>query len=297
MERLKVDINFEEDKDILDKMKQAYLNCPTAIKYVKSLGIPDEKIDDNITKIYDFVSDIDYCKNCPGIKKCKKNNPLLCSKITYEYGYVDRQLVPCKEFLKQLVFEKQFIIRDFDDSWLDTNIKDLDQTNPRKKAINQYAKFIKNDDKSWIFINGSINSGRSYLAATIAIDCARRNKGPLIFANCSKRFRELSDVYYKAKEKFQNELNKYCSCPILILDDFGNEFKNDLVRDAILFEIISARCNKNLFTIMTSDFSIDEIVELYSTTKPGTIRAKQIGKYLKATTKEEINLGDLPVYK
>jgi len=81
-----------------------------------------------------------------------------------------------------------------------------------------------------------------------------------------------------------------------VLDDFGNEFKNDLIRDAIIFPIISARANKKLLTIITSDFTISEIVTLYSTSKAGALRAKQIGSLIKSTAKEEISFGDLAIY-
>ena len=97
MEKLKIKNlpAYDTDEKLLEDMKKAYLACPQAIKYCNELGIPADKIDENIVKIYDFVSDINYCKKCPGVKKCAKNNPLLCTKIVYSHGEVDRQMVPC----------------------------------------------------------------------------------------------------------------------------------------------------------------------------------------------------------
>lgn len=296
MEKLKVDMVVDEDVDILEKMREAYLNCPTAIKYILELGIPEEKVNENITKVYDFVSDINYCKKCPGIKNCKKNNPLLCTKIVYEGGVVDRQLVPCTKFLNQVTYEKQYLIRDFDDEWLDTSLRDIDQTAQRKKALEKYVSFLKEGKNDWIYLTGGPNSGRSFLAAAFTTEAAKRKLGPICFINCSQRIRELYDLNFKDKEKFQRELDKLCLSKILVLDDFGNEFKNDFVRDAIIFQIISTRANKKLFTIVTSDFLINDIVTLYSTSKAGEVRAKQIGKLIKALSGKEISLGDLSIY-
>ena len=96
MEKLKVNLDYQSDESILLEMRKAYDNCPTAIKFCKDRGIPDEVINNDITKVYDFVSDLNYCKNCPGVKKCAKNNPLLCTNLVYTYGILERQLVPCK---------------------------------------------------------------------------------------------------------------------------------------------------------------------------------------------------------
>lgn len=297
MEKLKVNIHVDTDASIKEEMKKAYENCPQAIKYCNDLKIPQEKIEENIVKIYDFVSDINYCNKCPGIKKCNKTNPLLCTKIIYSYGEIDRQLVPCKELLKDIAYKRQFVIRDFDESWLDSSLRSVDKNKGRDIALLKYRQFIKEGDNHWIYLNGGKNTGRSYLAAAITCDAARRNKGPIVFLNSTLRLRELNDMGYgKNKSDFDKRLEYYSNVPILVFDDFGNEFKNDFVRDAILFPILSTRANKRLFTIFTSDFEIEEIETLYSNTKAGAIRAKQIARLIKSMAEEEINLGDLSIY-
>lgn len=296
MQKLKVNLVVEEDKNILDAMKEAYLNCPAAIKYCREIGISDELIDKNISRIFDFVCDINYCKKCPGIEKCEKNNPLLISKIIYQDNTVSSQLVPCKELLRQTKFESQFRYRDFKESWTSKKLKDLDETNQRKIALKKYVDFIKGKNSGWIYLTGGIGSGKSFFAAVICCDAARRELGPISFLNCNQRFRELVNEFYARNSDFQKLLDQYSTTPILVLDDFGNEFKNDIVRDAILYPILQNRINKNMLTIITSDFTIDEIKALYSTNKQGEIRAKQIARVLRNECGEEINLGDLKIY-
>ena len=299
MEKLKITNipSYEADQKLLEEMKQAYMACPQAIKYCNELGIPAEKIDESIVKIYDFVRDINYCSKCPGVKKCAKTNPLLCTKIIYSHGEVDRQMVPCKELLRDITFKKQFIVRDFQEDWLDSSLRSIDRTSGRNQAIVKYHDFIKNKQAHWIYLTGSKNSGRSYFAASLVVDAARKDRGPVCFIDSTLRLREVNDLGYgKKKEEFDKKLDLYSNVPILVFDDFGNEFKNDFVRDAILFPILSTRASKRLLTIFTSDFSISDIEALYSNTKAGAIRAKQVTKLIQSMCDEEISLGDISIY-
>ena len=133
MERLTTNYHFEEDKKLLEEMKNTFLACPAAVKYIHSLKIPEEKIDEEIVKIYDFVTDLNYCKKCPGIDKCAKETPRLVTKIIYEDGVVSREIVPCKEYLKVVKFRGQYIVRDFPDEWLNSELKRIDITKERKE--------------------------------------------------------------------------------------------------------------------------------------------------------------------
>lgn len=298
MEKLKVNLNYQSDDNILAEMKKAYENCPAAIKFCQDNGIPEDVIDNDITKVYDFVSDLNYCRNCPGTKKCNKQNPYLCTKIVYTSGILERQLVPCKEIIKRMKFERLFKVRDFPEEWLDISLtKDVDQTQKRTEAIKKYAEYLKKGQNPWIYLVGNKNSGRSYLAAAIVVDAAKKEKGPICFLDSSLRIRELNDLYLaKRKEDFQNRLDYYSNVPILVLDDFGNEFKNDFIRDAIIFQILSNRASKKLFTIFTSDFQIEEIQQLYDTSKAASIRAKQIASIISSYAGKEINIGNLSIY-
>ena len=81
--------------------------------------------------IYDICvkftpSFIKYCEKCPGVDKCQKSNPLFCTKITYKNGFVDREVSPCKKLFKRIQFQNQFLIRDFEDDYLDVKLKDVD---------------------------------------------------------------------------------------------------------------------------------------------------------------------------
>ena len=285
-----------EDEEILKQMKEAYLNCPKAIKFLQSLGVPEQIIDQNIVKVYDLVKDFNYCSHCPGIDKCNKENPLLITKLVYRFGVLDRELTPCKKMLGKVEVETKFRIRDFDDEWLNADLKNIDVTKPRKEVVKKYVDYINDRSDEWIYITGENNTGRSYLAATIAVDLAKQKKGPICFINSSLRFKELNDLSYSNKSKFQELLDLYSTCQVLIIDDFGSEYKTDFLRDAILMQIIVKRSGKKLFTIFTSDYTIKQMETLYSTSKIAQIQAERIFKIIRNECKKEISLGEVGVY-
>ena len=293
MEKIKVDLDIMSSDEILEEMYREYLTCPKAIKYLAALGLSDEQIRANIAKVYDFVSDIKYCEKCPGVDNCQKSNPLFCTKITYKNGFIDREVAPCKKLFKRIQFQNQFLIRDFGDEYLDSKLKDVDDIKEKNLVLEKYNKFIQDKINNWFYLTGSQNVGKSFLATVIAVDIAKRSLGPIIFANSTRRIGELVDYYYKDKERFKREIDRYCNVPVLILDDLGNEVVTEAARDAIIFQILSSRASKRLFTIITSDFVVDDLVQLYSTSKSGAIRAKQIGSIIKNIAGKEINLGDI----
>lgn len=297
MEKIKIDINIKNEQKDLDEMYDNFLCCNEAIKEIKRLGVPEEKVKQYIVKINDFVQDINYCKHCPGVKNCKKQNPLLVTNITYTKGVVERKLAPCPRILEQMEYERQFYFHDFDEKKMEADLRTIDKsTSARKNVLLKVRDYLLGNEINWLFLNGASNTGRSYLAAAIANEVAKKKKGPISFINASLRFKEINDYSYSNKSEFEKIIRTLSNCPLLIIDDFGNEFKNDFIRDGILFQILSNRSNHRLLTIFTSDFTFDEIITLYSTSKAGAIRANQIGKLIKENCKEEINLGKISVY-
>ena len=294
MERLIPTYRFEEDEKLLKEMKEAYLSCPAAVKYIRSLKIPDDLIDQEIVKINDMVMDLNYCKKCPGINACSKATPRLVTKIVYKDGVVSREIVPCKEYLKIVKFRNQFIVRDFPDDWLNSELRKIDKTTQRKEVVEKYLSFAKGESQQWIYIMGEGGTGRTFVAANITLDMAKNEKGPIAFIDAPYRFKEIASK--KDNDAFNELLERYQTVPVLVIDDLGNEYKSDFIRESILFPILNARAKAHLFTIITSDFNISDIAKMYLTNKASEPKCEQIKRLLKRTCGKEINLGDLGVY-
>ena len=311
MEKLKIgDFKIENDDSLIQQMRDSLANRPNIVKFCRQLGMTDEVINDNIIKIYDYVRDVNYCSKCPGLKKCAKENAYLITKITYANNIVETQLIPCKELLKRVSFERQFIVKDFPDEWLEAQVADYDtrnmqeesnKNNPIKKALTCLTLYELDKETRWVYMHGGNKTGKSYLAAVMAIDLAKKEikgKMPVCYIDSSKRIRELNDLSKKNQDEFKKKLDLYCTVPVLVIDGFGQEFRSDYIRDSIVSEIISSRSNKRLFTIFTSNFSLHEIEVLYScNNEAGAIIAKQMVRTIKSMCTKEIEFGDIPLFE
>ena len=294
MERLNQNFHFKEDERLLEEMKTVVFSNQTVLKYLRQNKIPDEVIDREIVKIYDFASDLNFCKKCPGITLCNKQTPRLCTRIVYEHGVISRELVPCKKYLEYIKFKAQFKTRDFPEEWLNSELKKIDRTTPRTEAIKKFQSYFKNESSEWLYLIGEAGTGRSFLAANIAIEIAKNEYGPVAFIDTPSRFKELHGT--KDPKKFADLIDLYSTVPVLVLDDFGNEYKSDFIRESILYPIISQRAKKHLYTIITSDYSINDIAQMYQTNQAAQPKVEQIKKLLKRMCGEEINQGETSVY-
>ena len=99
------------------------------------------------------------------------------------------------------------------------------------------------------------------------------------------------------KEAFNKKIVELCHASLVVFEDFGNEYKNDFVRDTIVLPLLLERFKNKRLTYFTSDFSINEIVKLYEASPNAKIRAQQLGRLLKDATKGEIDLSGVAIYE
>ena len=293
MERLKIQDNIVIDSSTVKEMEDEVFSNLKALKYLKTLGMSDEVIKDNISKIYDFSVDMKNCKNCKGIKSCNKDPKYLVSSVTYKNGIVDRVIIPCKKYLEHTNFKTRLMVTDFPEDWLENNLKDVAnmQSKPNLKIFKKYNDAANHTSDGWIFMKGNIAGGKSFFAASLCVDAAKNNLfDSIAFVNVPDRFKELSDLAFTKNPKFADEIAKYQTADFLVLDDFGNEFKSDFVRDNILYPILASRVKNKKFTILTSNYDIDDCALMYQTTNASKPKIEQIKQMLKMMCKEEITL-------
>ena len=297
MERLKINQNIIIDEVTINEMIKTVFDNQKCLKYLFSLGLDERLIKDNITKVYDLAIDMANCKGCKGIKYCNKDPKYLVSSVNFKNGSVDREIVPCKKYLEFVNFKTKFKMLDFEESWLDNQInRDVQnkEAKGQKEALTVFKEHISSPDNGkWLYLMGEIASGKSFLAATMAVVGARNNVfSSICFINVPARFKMLADYAFTKNPQFDEDLEKLKSCDLLVLDDFGNEFKSDFVRDNILFPLISARVREKKFTIITSNYSMEDIATMYQTTKASLPKINQIKSMLKLACSKEIKISN-----
>lgn len=248
----------------------------------------------HLGSLIDLQNDMNVCKSCPGLENCPKSHPAFCMKLAFIEGELQRLYEPCK--LKQTHDEvrSRFFIRDFPEEWMDLDIRNVDRTGVRKELILKLQSILKEKDKSWIYVTGKHRIGKSFILAMLAKEYAANHR-PVGFALTSKLIDNLKEKAIKEKEKFDRNMKLLGMTDLLVLDEFGNEFKSDFVFANILYPLLSTRAKEGKLTWFTSDFEIEEIVSMYKS-KIGDVRARQFQRLLVDCCGKEIELNGVAVY-
>lgn len=117
-----------------------------------------------------------------------------------------------------------------------------------------------------LFLFGKSGSGKTALALQIAQKVEQENKSLRInfvkFGELVNSARKSYDKNYYTRRDAEDYLKTINQSDLLIIDDLGTEKNTEFV-DQFIYELIDHRYEYELPTIITSNFSLDEISEKY----------------------------------
>ena len=275
----------EYRKELFNKI----LNDPN-YKVIVDEGFSNEEIYKNVTKFDEFLEDLKIAQKIKTYDDCKAFNKFE-RIILYRNGdIIEKQFIPLIPYQDYLDAIKKFVIRDIPSGDEEAKWKDL--PTGIKKFIAQKVK-----ENKWVYLYGAVRSGRSYAASAMANHKYIKECETIAFLNCPLRFKELSELYFKDSPYFKELMNEYSNVDYLVLDDFGSEYKNELIRDSILIPLLKARITNKKITSFTSDFKIDDVRRLYTFKKDNnTIMLDQLMDLLQNNCGKEIITSNLTLY-
>ena len=134
--------------------------------------------------------------------------------------------------------------------------QDYRQT-PENAAAVKAAKWIIGDDSGkGLFLYGPRGTGKTKLAAIIANERLRQGK-PVLFSSVPDLMGDIRASFHRGDT--EEVLQSVKEVPFLVLDDLGAERPTEWVGEQ-LFAIVNYRLNERLATVVTSNFSPDEII-------------------------------------
>lgn len=246
------DYNFSLSID--DNLK--VLNCKInkLNRLIGSAKINNARYDNLELEKQNLINERDkYIKN-----NYKFNEPNFHCKKCKDTGYYNNKICSCfKKLYKQTLFDKLNISQNYQfDFSMDTL---SEKTNLKIIYQQQKAQSLENF-KSSLFL-GKCGTGKTFLATCIANKFS--TQGEIIFLTAF----DLNNVFIKYHCAPIEEKPLYYSiltdCDLLIIDDLGAEPIYNKITIEYLFIILEARKNKNKPFLITSNLTLNEILNRY----------------------------------
>lgn len=129
-----------------------------------------------------------------------------------------------------------------------------------QKCRNYAFSFGKNAGN--LLFSGGTGLGKTFLSACIARVVADRGYS-VVYESASHLFAKLETAKFSPTEENRREAAQFASCDLLIIDDLGTEMTSQFVL-AALYTLLNDRILEGKPMVVSTNFSIDEIMRRYS---------------------------------
>ncbi len=267
----------------------------TVYETIKNLGLTKGQVKQFLGPLLDLKDDSSYCAHCPGLENCAKENPQFVLKLELDGDLLERHYDRCPRYLEEESFRNRYIQRDFPKEWIRYDLYSIDKSKKRNAAILAMISILEGQSDRWLYLTGGKKSGKSVMLACFANSFALKRESPVAFVSSVDFFDSLKNLSFQNKAEFERRFSQFKTCPLLVLDGFGNEFVSDYNFSTFLFPLLLARSKENLLTCFTSTLSIEEVCSLYGA-KIGSVRGKQLLSLLKDYCVSEFDVSGSDLY-
>ncbi len=196
----------------------------------------------------------------------RKHHCTMCRDTGY---HLDRLCSCYENELKRLSFEKlplaskDMSFDNFDLSFY-SDIVGKNGISPRmmmKRNFDICKNFADdfNEDTKSLLLFGATGLGKTHLSISIARELVKKGKYVMCDMAASI-FKNVEDMKFGRIPDIDPAI--YTSCDLLVIDDLGSEFTTNFISSA-LFTIINTRQLANLSTIVSTNYSLDELKNAY----------------------------------
>ncbi len=296
MEKVKITPNefLSDDPDeIIEEQYKALMNDPLVHQEINRLGATEAEVKQYLSIFLAYQEDCHYCANCPGLESCEKRQRHYQVKLSRVGRFIERTFEPCPLLMAKFDRDRRYWLSDFDDGWKTARFGSIDPKQTRKPIIAEAIKLARKQSDRWLYLYGGHRVGKSYMMVTFVNELLETGLRQAAVINAATRFKELLDAAINDKPRFSEMFARLTTIDILAIDDFGNEYKSDFLRDQIVYPLLLERAKNKKITLFTSDFKLDELTTLYGSSESGRIRSRQLTRLLKDYTLGELEISGL----
>ena len=197
--------------------------------------------------------------------------------VCKDTGFVNNRRCKChNELLKDIERENLARIAPIEDCTFDSfetsYYPDTQRAEKIKSACVKYGTQFTTRSKNIIFYGGT-GLGKTHLSLAIANAVINRGYS-VVYGTAQNILSDLQNENFNRTDNLRYYERAVLNCDLLIIDDLGTEFKSSYTV-ACLYNIINTRILAKLPTIISTNFSSDELEEKYDQ----RITSRIIGEY------------------
>ena len=245
--------------------------------HIKEREVEDNFLEKRAVKIHNDTYVKDNIYECA---KCKNKG-----RIAYldEYGKFAIKVCDCHNIRVNRKKMEQLGLLEF----LDENSsfdEMIDKEQWQKTMINSAKEYVDNFENEWLFVCGSVGSGKTKLCSIVFSKLLEKNPDAVCnYLRWDSENRRLTFPSEKEKEEVFKEIEDYKTCDILYIDDFlrlknKNDF-NTYMSDTAK-SIIDYRYTNKLPTIISSELYYNELEEIDEAIATRIYQRCKKGKYV-----------------
>lgn len=225
-------------------------------EYATRYGISESNLDGfQMRQIEQAERQLVKCLSCNGQCPFRYMEPVIGEPLMVGYDVVTWRV--CKWGIRRKI-EKLCARWKLPRRFLDKTFADYEITAANKSAVGLAKYFITNGGAGrWIYYYGTTGTGKTFLATLIARAFVANLK-EVVFGTVPVLLDEIKKTFDQKEGERKDIIGFYGRCNLLILDDMGVSKPSEWNVSA-LYQIIDARYNRNLPTIITSNYSLEEL--------------------------------------
>ncbi|MGE5704300.1 MAG: primosomal protein DnaI [Clostridia bacterium] len=239
----------------------------------------------SLSMVYTAVKEQYCCQKCTTLAEC----PNLVKGHVTVLDVQNRQIVSaissCSKFLaheemqrsrklmRSYYVAEQTLLADF----ATTLEIDVDNQAAVAAAVRFCDDFTLGKKPKGLYVHGPFGVGKSFLMGAVARELSKHNV-PSLMVYVPDFVREIKESI--ADQSYTSKLELLKEIPVLILDDIGAESLTPWIRDEILGVILHSRISKQLPTLYTSNYSLEELEEHLSISNGNRIESTKAARIM-----------------
>src|SRR5699024_4848916 len=267
------------------QMKQELMNHPDIHAFLQEHPeITSKEIDKSLNRLYEYTTQSIQCSKCKSYGSCinmvKGYSPVLSvfhDEIHISYEKCHNHIQYEKQEQEENLIASFYMPKEI----LKARMDDIDVDAHRVEVLKAITAFLDeaqaNVPEIGIYLAGPFGIGKTYLLGAVANRLQEFNISSLLIY-MPEFVGEMREAI--KTNTVQDKIDMFKQADVLMLDDIGAETFSAWFRDEVLGSILQYRMMERLPVFFTSNYTMDQLETILSSTSKGGIEEVKAGRIM-----------------